>query len=83
MKVELHIEELVLHGFARAQREPIAAALRQELERLLIERGQSMDIPVTRENGRIDAGQIHASAGAGPRVVGTAIAGAVHGSLPW
>ena len=37
--IELHIEELVLYGFAPGDRDRIAAALEQELTRLLTEQG--------------------------------------------
>ena len=39
--VQLHIEELVLHGFAPADRYRIAAAVQLELTRLLAEHGVS------------------------------------------
>ncbi len=37
--IELHIEELVLHGFAPDNHEQFAAAVESELTRLLTERG--------------------------------------------
>ena len=37
--IELHIEELVLHGFSPAQRYQIAAELQLELTRLFTEKG--------------------------------------------
>ncbi|MDQ1311511.1 MAG: hypothetical protein QG605_50 [Euryarchaeota archaeon] len=39
MDLELNIEELRLHGFKRADREKIAAAVQAELERLFSEEG--------------------------------------------
>ena len=38
-RVELHIEELVLHGFPTRDRYGIAEAIQRELTRLLIEHG--------------------------------------------
>jgi hypothetical protein len=37
--IELHIEELILHGLPYDQRRRVAAAIEQELTRLLAERG--------------------------------------------
>ena len=37
--VDLHIDELLLDGFAPAERRRVGAALASELERLLTERG--------------------------------------------
>lgn len=42
MNIELHIEELVLHGFAPGDRDRIASAVQQELTVLLTEQGVSL-----------------------------------------
>ena len=75
--INLHIEELVLHGFAFGDRHRIGSAVEQELTRLLAEQ------PLTRHESveRVDAGVFHVSLGAKPAAVGAQIAGAVHGGL--
>ena len=39
MDIEIHIEKLVLHGFAPSDKHRIAAAVQEELERLIKARG--------------------------------------------
>jgi hypothetical protein len=72
--IEVHIDELVLHGFAPADRRGIGDALEAELGRLLAARGLAVpaaDVGVA----RIDAGAVDRGGG------GAAIAGAVYGAL--
>ncbi len=79
--VGVHIEELVLHGFAPSDRHRIAAAVESELTRLMREGG----LPGLRENppalGRINAGAFKVKDGAKPQATGTEIARAVFRSL--
>jgi hypothetical protein len=80
--IELHVEELVLHGFASADRHRIADAVRAELARLLEERG----LPGAREGdaavARLDGGTVRLRDGAAPDEAGAAIARAVYGGIP-
>jgi hypothetical protein len=79
--VKVHIDELVLHGFARGDRHRIAAAMETELARLMSEgglpglRGKSLTL------GRINGGAFKVTAGAKPHATGTEIAQAVFRSL--
>jgi len=79
--VRVHIEELVLHGFASGDRRRIAAAVELELARLMGEGGR----PGWRENppalDRMAGGTIRVKAGAKPEAAGTDIARAVVRSL--
>ncbi len=79
-KVDITIDELVLHGFSPADREAIGAAFSLELERLAAEFGAStpagVDIPSLRAQTTIPR------AGAGPAVIGAQVAKAVHGAIP-
>jgi len=81
MKIDLHIEELVLEGFRPADRHRIGAAVERELARLLAERGlppglaQGVDLP------RLDGGSFEAKPGARPETVGRQVAGAVYGGM--
>jgi hypothetical protein len=76
---ELHIEELVLHGFNPADRRRIGEAVERELTRLLDEQGipGRGDVQIS----RLDGGNITLAPGARPEAVGAEIARSVHGSL--
>jgi hypothetical protein len=79
MSIELHIEELVLHGFDPRDRHAIADAVQQELARIVADRGldslrQSAEVP------RLDAGTIDLDATRGA-AAGAPIAGAIHSTL--
>jgi len=78
--IKLHIERLVLHGFAPADRHRIADRVQVELARLLGE-GNPMPVraPVALE--RIEAGTFNVAAEASPRTTGTQIAHAIYRSL--
>jgi hypothetical protein len=75
--IDLHIEELVLDGFAPGDRHRIGAALERELTRLLTEHGA----PASWAGGggvpRLDGGTFDAKPGARPERVGTQIAQSV------
>lgn len=77
--VELHIEELVLHGLSPYDRFRIGDALERELNRLFIERG----VPPVQGGyiGRLDGGAFEAKPDATPEVMGDSIARAVYRSL--
>ena len=81
MAIDLHIEELVLHGFAARDRGRIAAAVESELARLL-STGQAQTLlgnSAGLEN--LNAGIFEVKAGAKPQQAGTQIARAVFRSL--
>ena len=75
--VDLHIEEVVLHGFASGYR--IGDALERELSRLFTEQGT----PPVREGyiGRLDGGAFEAKPDSTPEATGTLVARAVYRSL--
>lgn len=83
-RVELHIEELVLHGFARGDRYAIADAIEHELARLLAAQLAGPAVPPAlarpSEHARMDAGTVHLQNSAGD-AVGTELAQAVHGVI--
>ncbi len=79
MNIDLHIEELVLHGFAPGDRHAVERAIRAELTRLLL--GSSEE----RSNGSVnhlDGGEIRLPAQEDPDSVGVGIARAIHAGLP-
>lgn len=79
--IELHINELVLHGFPHSERHRIGEAIRQELLRQLSERG----IPdaLTRQGNvsRLNAGSIQTGQGSKPERIGMQVAQVVYGSV--
>jgi hypothetical protein len=79
--VELHIEELVLHGFAPGDRYRIGEALERELARLFAERGVPAALAANEKVGRLDGGEFAGQPGARAEAVGAQIAQAVYGGL--
>jgi hypothetical protein len=79
--IELHIEELVLHGFNPADRHRIAAALEGELGRLFTERGVPPGLLTAGERPHVNAGAFDAVQGARAEITGTGLAGAVYAGL--
>ena len=79
--VDLHIEELVLHGFEPADHDRIGEVLQRELSRLFVEEG----IPpsLTRGAGidRVEGGPFEAQPGSGAEAIGALVARAVYGGL--
>jgi hypothetical protein len=79
--VKVHIDELVLHGLAPADRQRIAAAVERELAQLMAE-GRA---PQWRQNppelDRISGGVFQVNAGAKPQTAGTEIARAIFRTL--
>jgi len=79
-RVKILIDELVLYGFSRADREMIGESLSRELEQLVSAGNTDTltslgNIPVLR------APNISLSSGAKAETVGSKVAQAVHGSL--
>ena len=73
-EIEVHIEELVLHGFPRSERWQIADAIENELRERLAKDGVPAAWPSSPR--QLDAGSIKTDAHAG---LGAKIARAVHG----
>jgi len=79
--VRVHIDELVLHGFAPGDRQRIASAVEQELARLMSEQGMPAFRGKAPDLARITAGQFRVKDGAKPQAAGAQIARAVFRSL--
>ncbi len=78
--IRLHIDELILHGFAPGERHRIADALQSRLSELLAdENGLDQRVKSTTVS-RADAGAIHVR-GTAPDAVGEQLALALHGGL--
>ncbi len=80
-RFELHIEELVLHGFAPGDRYRLGEAVERELLRLFAERGAPPWLSRGGQVDRLDAGLLSAMPGAGPGVLGAQVAQAVYAAL--
>jgi hypothetical protein len=81
VKIDLHIEELVLEGFRPTDRHRIGAAVESELARLLAERGLPPGLAQGADLPRLDVGSFTAKPGARPEAMGAQVAGAVYGGL--
>ena len=79
--IELHIEELVLHGFAPADRHRIGEMVERELARLFVEEGVPAALASGLEAPRLDAGAFHVAANSKAEAVGFQVAQAVYGGL--
>jgi hypothetical protein len=80
-EVELHIEELVLRGFAGGDRHQIRAVVQQELARLLSEQGIPPSLMEGRSIARLDGGSFEVAADAPPEVIGAQIARSIYGGF--
>jgi hypothetical protein len=80
--VELHVDELVLHGFAPRDRHAVGDALRAELTRLIAEGGVPAGMARADGAARLDGGSFRVSPGQRAADVGAAVARAVYGSTP-
>jgi hypothetical protein len=79
--IELHIEELVLHGVSRSDARRVGAAVEAELGRMLTEQGLPSGLTGGAEIAAIDAGQVSLGATGRLESTGAAVAKAVYGGL--
>jgi hypothetical protein len=80
--IHLHIEELVLHGFAPGDRHRIGDAMQRELARLFAEKQAPPGLTKNAEIDRLNGGTFQMTAAPRPESTGTQIARAVFGGLP-
>lgn len=76
--IEMHIEELVLHGFAHSDRYAIGEAVELGLTRLFNERGISTSLDKNMHIEHLNSGELVVSQGARAETIGTQIAGAIY-----
>ena len=79
--VDLHIEELVLHGFAPGDRYRIRAAVEAGLARLFTEQGVPPALARRGGVAYLDGGGFTATPGSGAEEIGGQVARAVYGGL--
>ncbi|HKG23555.1 MAG TPA: hypothetical protein VKC34_16765 [Blastocatellia bacterium] len=80
-RLELEIEELVLHGFASSDRHRVAGAMQEELSRLFVEQGVPPALSRAGSIERLDAGAFEVKPRATPEAAGAEIARAIYGGL--
>lgn len=79
--IELHIEELVLYGFSRSDRDAIGAAIQGELARLFAEQGTHPALRQTREVEKVDGGSFTMRADAKAATIGAQVGQLVYNGL--
>jgi len=83
--VELHIDELVLHGFSPGDRYAIAEAVENELSQLFAEQFATQGVPPcfaqNSEPARVDVGAFNVAPGSNGNSIGNQIARSVHRGL--
>ena len=79
--VNLHVGELVLHGFAPHDRYRIGDAVQHELTRLLTTQGTPSALRSSGERARVNAGSFKVAQGAVAKSIGRRVAQAVYGEL--
>jgi len=79
--IEVHIEELVLHGFAPGDGYRIGAAVERELGRLFGEQGVPGWLTQGGEVERLDGGTFETAPGSQADTVGVQVAQALYGGL--
>lgn len=80
-RMELSIDELVLHGFAPGDRRRISQAVQRELTRLAAEQGFPQEQMKRGAIGRLDAGTIRIDPVRRPERIGAQVAQSVHGAI--
>ena len=78
--IELHIEELVLHGFSPRERYAIGEAVQRELTQLFAEQGIHPSLNEQRI-ARLDGGSISVKQGTKADAIGKQVAQTVYGGM--
>ncbi len=81
LAIELHIEELALHGFEPGDRYRIAQAVQVELARLFTEEGLPPSLAQGGEVARLDGESFETTPGSTAETVGGQVARALYGGL--
>lgn len=79
--IELHIEELVLHGFAAKDRHVIGEAVQRELTRLFAEQGVHPSLGKGYEVAKLDGGAFQVKQSSRADAIGAQVAQSVYGGL--
>lgn len=79
--IEIHIDELVLHGFQPGDFASIRDAVEMELRRLLTYRGVPVTLSSSTRHAAINVGQFNAVPGGHAATLGSQIASTVYNGL--
>lgn len=79
--IELHIEEMILHGFDHADRHTIGDAVERELARLIRNGGLTRDVSDGMNIPQRDGADIQMRPGMRAETTGTEIARSVYGAI--
>jgi len=79
--IELHIDELVLHGFETTQRYAIRDTVERELMRLLTEQGAPTNLTHDVDLAHFKGGEIRVSPGSNGETIGVQLARTIYGGL--
>jgi hypothetical protein len=79
--IQLHIEEIVLHGFPNIDHNRVRESLQQQLTTLLARGGLPLSFNRDGSVNRLDGGQFISPVNAGVGDIGSRIAGNVYGTL--
>jgi hypothetical protein len=79
--LSLHIEELVLHGFASIDGDRIGQATQRELARLFVRHGVPRSLASGATVDLLDAGTLEMASASTPEPIGTKLARAIYGAL--
>jgi hypothetical protein len=79
--LDVHIGELIFHGFRRNDGDALGAALRAELARSLTHRNVPALFGKAGSHERVDAGQVSVPKHAPASQIGTHVARAIHAGL--
>ena len=85
MTIDLHIDQLILHGFAAVDREQLVIAVERELSHLLSEDGTPAALSTSGFAARLDGGSFALTPDMSAENIGTHVARAIHGGMvvPW
>lgn len=79
--INLHIEKLVLHGFASTDRHRIAEAVQRELTRLFTEGPTPTGLTSSSSTAALNAGSFQLPPSSRPETIGAEVARAVFGRI--
>ncbi len=79
--ISLHIEEMVLDGFAVEDQGRVISAVQRELQRLLNQGDMPVALRQNRSIERLDGGTVRLQTGAIPEAVGKQVAESLYGGL--
>jgi hypothetical protein len=81
LSIDVHIQELVLHGFPPSQRHAIAEAVERGLAQMLVLHDVPRSFHHQTYHEELHGGSFHVKAGSRPQTIGTSIARSIYKGL--